>query len=241
MFPEKPIVNVWIFARGGSKGVPGKNIKPLCGKPLISYSIDVARKSKYISGVFVSTDCHNIARVAQEYGAKVPFMRPPELAGDNSPEYLSWKHALEFSANNGIKTDIFVVLPTTSPLRRVSDVDECIEHFIASKGSDIAIAVSKSSHHPSFNMVFRGEDGAVSLVLPMKQKIVRRQDAIPVYNITTAVYVTTPSYVLSTNSYFDGNVTSIIIPEENAVDIDTRVDFMLAGLLLQERLNEKNF
>ncbi len=240
MLLEKSIINAWIFARGGSKGLPGKNIKPLCGKPLIAYSIDVARKSKYISDIFVSTDCDDIARVAQEYGAKVPFIRPVELAGDKSPEYLSWKHALEFSVNNGIRTDILVVLPTTSPLRTAADVDGCIDHFVASKGSDVAIAVSKSNHHPSFNMVFRDENGHVELALPMEQKIARRQDAISVYNITTAVYVTTPNYVLSTNSYFDGNVTSIVIPEENAVDIDTQMDFMLAELLLKKRLHENN-
>jgi N-acylneuraminate cytidylyltransferase len=201
---------------------------------LIAYSIDVARRSKYISEVYVSTDCPEIARVAEEYGAKVPFMRPAELASDTAPEYLSWKHALNFSADNGFGSDVFVVLPTTSPLRTVNDVDDCIEHFLNSKCSDVAIAISKSNQHPSFNMVFRDENGRVELVLPLKQKIARRQDATPVYNITTAVYVTTPQYVLSTNSYFDGKVTSIVIPEEHGVDIDTGIDFMLAELLLKE-------
>lgn len=227
-------VKAWIFARGGSKGLPGKNIMPLCGKPLIAYAVEEGLKSKYISEVFVSTDDPGIAAAAESFGARAPFLRPAELASDHSPEHLSWQHAVRFMEKHGIACDIFVSLPATSPLRTVEDIDRCIEHFLEG-GSDVSIAVCKSDRHPSFNMVFRDESGRISIAMPA-QGITRRQDAPPIFNISTAVYVTSPDYILRTSSYMQGVVTSTLISAENSIDIDSILDFKLAELIMKERL-----
>lgn len=227
-------VKAWIFARGGSKGLPGKNILPLCGKPLIAYAVEVGRQSKYISEIFVSTDDPAIAAAAEKYGATVPFLRPAELASDRSPEHLSWQHAANFMKTNKIACDVFVSLPPTSPLRTAEDVDRCVEHFLEG-GSDVSIAVCKSDRHPSFNMVFRNESGRISIAMPA-QGITRRQDAPPIFNISTAVYVTSPDYILRTSSYMQGVVTSTLISAEKSIDIDSILDFKLAELIMKERL-----
>ena len=112
-----------ICARGGSKGLPGKNIRPLGGKPLISWAIDQAKSVSRISRVIVSTDSEEIARVARASGAEVPFIRPAELAQDSSPEWLVWRHALNFlKETEGTYPDLFVVVPATAPLRSVQDL-----------------------------------------------------------------------------------------------------------------------
>ena len=117
----------FIFARGGSKGLPGKNIRLLDGKPLIAWSIEHALAVKLIDRVIVSTDSDEIAAVAIEYGAEVPFMRPPELACDNSPEWFAWQHALDFlRANEGDMPNMFVSVPATAPLRSPDDIEKCI-------------------------------------------------------------------------------------------------------------------
>ena len=107
---KTPIIDAWIFARGGSKGLPGKNIKPLDGKPLIAYSIEAGKKSRYINNIYVSTDSPDIAAAAEQYGAIVPFLRPAELAGDRAPERLAWRHAVTWNRtqNEYPKTEVFV-------------------------------------------------------------------------------------------------------------------------------------
>jgi CMP-N-acetylneuraminic acid synthetase len=119
-------VCVFIFARGGSKGVPGKNIKLLGGKPLIAHSIELAKKCPSVSRVIVSTDSEEIASVARAHGAEVPFLRPKNLADDNSPEWLAWQHAV-LEINKDYAFDYFVSLPTTSPFRAVEDVEKALE------------------------------------------------------------------------------------------------------------------
>lgn len=237
---SKPIIHAWIFARGGSKGVPRKNIRPLCGKPLIAYAIELAKASKYISEVFVSTDDQEIADIAAEYGAVIPFMRPAELALDKSPERLAWRHAVNWNRNQSQypKMDIMVALPTTAPLRTVEEVDQAIELYM--KGdADTVIAVSPSAHHPAFNMVYLNEQNQAEIIMSRYVQWVSNRQSYPkAYNITTVVYVTAPDYVLSEDVYTRGRVKSIIIPEEDGVDIDTLLDFKTAELIMKERKGE---
>ena len=137
----KPYVVAGIFARGGSKGVPRKNIRLIAGKPLIAYAIETARNSALIGRVIVSTDDREIAEVAVKYGAEVPFLRPPELAQDDSPEWLAWQHTvrkLHGDTDGTPKWDVFVSVPATSPLRKVEDVDACIGALLAGD-ADVAI------------------------------------------------------------------------------------------------------
>jgi NAD(P)-dependent dehydrogenase (short-subunit alcohol dehydrogenase family)/CMP-N-acetylneuraminic acid synthetase len=231
--PQSPVIHAWIFARGGSKGLPGKNIKSLKGKPLIAWAIDAARQSRHISQVFVSTDSEEIANVARRYGAVVPFLRPAELATDSVPERLAWRHAAawEQAQCDYPRMDVLVAVPATTPLRTSADIDACIDLFLEG-GAETVIGVTPSERHPSFNMVSLDERQYAHLALPLQQKVHRRQDAPPVYNITTAAYVTTPAFVQKTMVYMEGSVRACVLPAPCAVDIDTAEDFRLAETLL---------
>lgn len=223
----------FVFARGGSKGLPGKNIKALCDKPLIQYSIDRALASKLIDDIYVSTDDADIAHVAREGGAKV-IDRPEELATDNSPEWLSWQHAITWVTQHTGSFETFVSLPATSPLTTVADVNSAISQLKQS-GADICLSVTPSNHHPSFNMVTLDDEQYASLMFNSENKIIRRQDAPKAYNITTCVYAATTDFVLNAKGLFDGKATAIEVSRERAVDIDDIIDFKFAELLMTEQ------
>lgn len=225
----------FIFARGGSKGLPGKNIRQLSGKPLIAWSIEHALAVKRIERVIVSTDSEEIAKVALAYGAEVPFMRPAELAGDNSSEWLAWKHALNFLLETHDRLpDAMVSIPTTAPLRLPVDIENCLDQY--EKGdADMVITVTDAHRSPFFNMVTNNADGTVGLVIPPKSSISRRQDAPTVYDMTTVAYVASTRFVLNHNALFEGRVRSVYVPTERAIDIDTVLDFQIAECLLKIR------
>ena len=226
-----------ICARGGSKGLPGKNIKPLNGTPLIGWSIKIAKKVERISRVIVSTDSEEIAKIALEYGAEVPFMRPNELAQDDSPEWLVWKHALDYLNNHNNGIDGLVVVPTTAPLRSKDDVNNCINEF--EKGNvDVVITVSNAHRSPYFNMVKTNQNGFSSLVISSKEKITRRQEVPEVFDMTTVVYVANVEFIMNNASLFDGTVTSVEVPRHRAVDIDDMYDFNFAESILNNTFNE---
>jgi N-acylneuraminate cytidylyltransferase len=222
----------FIFARGGSKGLPGKNVRRLGGKPLIAWSIEQALAIERIEKEIVSTDSEEIASIAVQYGAEVPFMRPPELAGDNSPEWLSWQHALNYlSSSSGSVPDVIVSVPATSPLRSSNDIERCLDEYEESNADGI-ITISDSHRNPYFNMVSKNVDGTVRLVNQKEEPIYRRQDAPVVYDMTTVCYVLKTSFVLSRSALFQGRIRAINIPLERSLDIDTLYDFELAEFLI---------
>jgi len=223
----------FIFARGGSKGLPGKNIRTLGNKPLIQYSIEIAKECPSIDAVYVSTDDDAIALVAEKNGAIV-IPRPDELAGDTSPEWFAWRHAIEWVQKKSGPFDTFVSLPATSPLRNITDVEQAIAQR-ASCDADICISVTPSNRSPFFNMVVSDDYGFVKLVNQPDGQVARRQDAPIVYDITTVVYATTPEFVLKNFGIFSGKVTSVVIPKERAVDIDDIYDFHMAEILLRDK------
>jgi len=222
----------FIFARGGSKGLPGKNIKSLAGKPLLQYSVESALASPSIHKVFVSTDDKEIAEVALSAGAIV-IDRPAELATDTSPEWLSWRHAIEWVSSEYGKFDGFVSLPATSPLRSVDDIESAIIQRNKVQ-ADICISVTPASRSPFFNMVIMAEAGMVELVNKPNAALARRQDAPEVFDITTVVYVASVAFVMEKESIFSGKVTSITVPKKRAVDIDDIYDFKLAEAIIKE-------
>jgi len=223
---------ILICARGGSKGLPGKNIKQLNGIPLIGWSIKIAKQIDRVSRVIVSTDSEEIAKVALKYGAEVPFMRPKELAQDDSPEWLVWKHAIKHVESYGNEDiDAIIVLPVTAPLRSVKDVNSCIDLFEESE-VDSVITVSEASRSPYFNMIVNNDSGYASLVISPENQITRRQDAPEVFDMTTVAYVVNTNVVKQSNSIFEGKVKSIIIPQERSIDIDTLLDFKIAECLV---------
>lgn len=222
----------FIFARGGSKGLPGKNIRSLGGKPLIAWSIEHALAVTRIERVIISTDSEEIAAVARNYGAEVPFIRPPELAQDDSPEWLAWRHALNYLlATTGILPEVMVSVPTTAPLRLAIDIENCLDEY--EKGeADVVITVTDAHRSPYFNMVKTNADGTVDLINPSQSGFSRRQDAPEVYDVTTLVYVASPTFVLSHKSIFAGRVRAVHVPLERAIDIDTQLDFEMAEFLM---------
>jgi len=226
----------FIFARGGSKGVKGKNIRPLSGKPLIAYSIQTGLECKYVDRVIVSTDDDKIASISKKYGAEVPFMRPHELAEDNSPEWLAWRHAIQSINENALypPMDVFLSLPATSPFRSVEDIEKCIELFIHSD-VDAVITVKNAARHPSFNMVSLDDNGHANLVMASEKNIVRRQDAPPIFDMTTVAYVMKPDFIMTADSLFEGNVKVAVIPDKRALDIDTELDFQFAEFLMSSQ------
>mgnify|MGYP000030777366 CR=1 FL=1 len=226
----KPYVVGCIFARGGSKGVPRKNVRPLAGRPLIAYAIETARASRWIDRVVVSTDDEEIASVAQQYGAEVPFMRPAELARDDSPEWLAWQHAIRALG----EMDVFVSIPPTSPLRVVEDVDACIQVLLEGT-ADAVITVCPARRNPYFNMVTLDSAGYAHLMVQPERPIHFRQNAPAAYDVTTVAYAARPEFVLRAQSLFEGKLKAVLVPAERALDIDTELDFKLAGFLLQER------
>ena len=222
----------FIFARGGSKGLPGKNIRPLAGKPLINYSIETAKQCPSIDEVFVSTDDIDIAEISRQAGAVI-IERPAELASDTSPEWLSWRHGIEWVESHYGKFQYFVSLPATSPLRNVSDVEGAIAKLESSL-ADICISVTPASRSPYFNMVKVLDDETCELVIKPEGAVTRRQDAPDVFDITTVVYITTPIFIQNNDSLFSGKVTSVVVPKDRAVDIDDIYDFKLAEAIVSE-------
>ena len=218
----------FIFARGGSKGVPGKNIKLLGGKPLIAHAIEVARAASGIDTVIVSTDDDAIADVARRFGAEVPFMRPAQLAQDTSSEWLAWRHAIEWVRAERGPFELFVSLPATAPFRAVGDVEAVIRAMAADPQADIAITVAEANRSPYFNMVKLDADGYADLVIRPQGQVSRRQDAPAMFDITTVAYAARPDFVLSANGIFAGKVVAVVVPQERALDIDTPFDFRVA-------------
>ena len=227
----------FIFARGGSKGLPGKNIRTLGGKPLIAWAIEHALAVKRIKRVIVSTDSIEIAEVAKEHGAEVPFIRPAELAGDDSQEWLAWRHALNYLlGSDGVLPDAMVSVPTTAPLRLPEDIEICLDEY--EKGdADVVITVTDAHRSPYFNMVKIHADGTAGLVIPPQSVMARRQDTPKVFDMTTVAYVARPEFVIECSTIFEGKVRHVHVPVERALDIDTLLDFQIAEYLLALRLH----
>ena len=225
----------FIFARGGSKGLPGKNIKIFSGKPLIAWSIEQAKKLSSIDRVIVSTDCSEIARVAKEYGAEVPFLRPDNISEDDSPEWMAWRHALSFLLEKeGKMPNIMLSIPTTAPLRRVIDIENCLNLY-KKGGVDVVITTTDAHRSPYFNMVKKSHDGNVELVIKPKDKLYRRQDAPLVYDMTTVAYIMDPEFIMHNESIFDGRTKAVNVPLETSIDIDNIYDFKMAEFFLDNR------
>ncbi len=222
----------FIFARGGSKGLPGKNIRLFGGKPLIAWSIEQAKAVSRIRRVIVSTDSAEIAEVAMKYGAEVPFIRPAHLATDDAPEWLAWRHALEYvREEEGQWPDAMVSVPVTAPLRQAVDLENCLDAFVRG-GVDMVITVCEARRNPYFNMVKMNHDGTVGLVIPTVNVFARRQDVPVVFDMTTVAYVTNPAFVLKHDAIFNGRVRAVEVPVERSIDIDTIIDFQVAEFLL---------
>ena len=226
-----------IFARGGSKGVPGKNLRLVGGRSLLAHAVIAGQEAELVDSIHISTDADDISAEAAALGVQVPFRRPVELSRDDSPEWDAWEHLARHLINQGAaESDLLVSIPPTSPLRIPGDIDQAISAF-RDGTFDVILAVTESTRSPWFNMVTRGAQGRVELAAAGdNSSIVRRQDAPPVFSITTVVYVTTLGFVCRASRMFDGTVGSITVPPERAIDIDTELDLEIADCLARKRL-----
>ena len=223
----------FIFARGGSKGLSNKNILNFAGKPLIAWSIEQALSNSRINRIIVSTDSPKIAEIALKFGAEVPFLRPTELASDNAPELLAWKHALMYLAEmEGRIPEIFLSLPCTSPLRSQTDIDANLNCLI-SNNADLAICVTPSKRSPFFNIIQLNNDGEVQRILAEKSYI-RRQDVPSTFDITTIAYSGFSKYILETPDVFSGKIFASQASADRAIDIDSELDFRIAEFLFEK-------
>lgn len=212
----------FVFARGGSKGVPGKNIRELAGKPLLKYSIEQAKEIDAVNKVFVSTEDPDIAAVARDSGAEV-INRPKKLAQDDTPEWLAWQHAIKWLQDRGDHFDVFLSLPTTSPLRNKEDVKKCLNKL--DDGFNFVITITETNRSPWFNMVQRSDNGTLSLLMEGNKSYSRRQDVPKAYDMTTVAYVTRPEFIINNKKIWNGRVCGVKIPPERALDIDIELDW----------------
>jgi CMP-N-acetylneuraminic acid synthetase len=220
-----------VCARGGSKGLPGKNLRPFRGVPLVAHAVMQARAAAGVSRVILSTDCPDIAAAAREAGAEVPFMRPAELATDATAEWLVWRHALEcVRADTGTLPDALVVVPPTAPLRIPADITRAIDAF-HDGDSDVVLTVTAAHRNPWFNMVRLDARNGARLVNVPEVPFTRRQDVPVVHDLTTVAYVASPAFVLTQSGLFAGRVRAVEVPPERALDIDTLLDLRVAECL----------
>jgi CMP-N,N'-diacetyllegionaminic acid synthase len=225
-----------INARAGSKGLPGKNLKPLGGKPLVAWSIDVAKQSKLIKKTVVSTDSEEIAHIATQHGAAAPFLRPKELATDTAKQIDVVVHALKFLESMGEHYDYVCILQPTCPLRSVEDVDGTLE-FLVSSGADSAITITEvGGRHPRTLYKFHEGNNKLTPYIENNKGGVIRQDFEELYWRTGAVYAMKTSVVKS-GSLYGNDTRGYKVPEERAFNIDTPFDFELAEAWLQRQKN----
>lgn len=226
-----------IPARGGSKSIPKKNIRLLAGKPLISYTIEEAKKSKYINRIIVSTDDEEIAGVARQLGAEAPFLRPKKLAEDTARDLLVFKHALTWlEENEGYRPEIIVHLRPTAPLRRVEHIDKGIEMLLNSDADSVR-SVCLSPKHP--NKMWRIKRGNLIPFLPkarVKESYNLPRQRLPlVYIQNGSVDVTRRSTIFEKNSMTGDRIKAFVMEENESVNINTLIDFELAEILIQKR------
>lgn len=223
-------------ARGGSKGVPGKNIADVGGRPLIAWSIDAGRGAHHRGRVIVSTDSAEIAEIARRHGAEVPFLRPAELAGDDAPSLDMALHSLQWlEANENYRPDYLVLLQPTSPLRESVDVDAAIEMAVL-RNADAVVSVSPASCHPYWTRML-GSDGQLQEFMHPPIPAGRRQDLPEVFGLNGAIYLIKPEVLAAKRTWYPQGAYGYVMPPERALDIDTPWDLHLADLIMHDRMN----
>lgn len=229
-----------IGARAGSKGVPGKNVRPLVGKPLIAWAIENARACRRVERVILSTDSEEYAAVGRKYGAETPFLRPPDLASDTAIEFGYIRHALEWlAANESYSPEIVVRLCPTAPLIRAEDVDRCIELLAADPAADSAILMTPAREHPRKQVKLAGDGEHVISYITEKGSHVaptNRQSYEAAYNRQSLPIASRRRTILELGSQTGDVVRYHVIPQETSFDIDTEHDFEIVEFLLGKQL-----
>ena len=231
MYKDKSFLAI-IPARGGSKGLPGKNIKKLHGKPLIAWSIEAGLKSKYLDEVVVSTDYQNITDIAKEYGASVPFLRPDYLASDTATSFDAVKHTIDFYKDELKKEfDYIVLLEPTSPLREVGDIDLAIEKLLNSNAESI-VGISKTEdQNPAF-LINKDKNEYISGYENKDMKVLRRQDINDVYFFEGTIYISEINTLLEKETFYHENTIGYEVPKYKSLEIDDMDDFIMVEAIM---------
>ncbi len=232
MISDKSIIAI-IPARSGSKGLPGKNIMQICGKPLIAWSIEAGLGSKYIDEVIVTTDSDEIAEIAKTFGAAVPFIRPAELASDIATSIDVVRHVLNFFEKYKNKSfDYTVLLEPTSPLRTAEDVDKVILRLFENLEATAAVGICKTeSQNPAFLVKKTPKDFLVGYK-NFDMRVLRRQDIEDVYYFEGSVYVSDTIELLAKNSFYHDKTLGHEFPKWKSIEIDDLDDFVMAEALM---------
>ena len=223
-----------IPARGGSKGLPGKNIRELCGKPLIAWTIEQAKSCSDIDRVVVSTDDNQIALISEKWGAKVPFMRPAELASDTATTIDVIFHAIDwFKKHEDYRPEYILLLQPTSPLRSSEDINGAIQ-MLKDKDARAVVSVCETDHHPWWSNILL-EDGNMKDFLRPEILNKRRQDLPTFYRLNGAIYLAETEYLYECKGFLGPDTFAHELPKEHSIDIDSDLDFKLAGLLIEKK------
>jgi len=223
-----------ICARGGSKGVKNKNIKSINGKPLISYTIEQAKKSGLFEHIVISTDSDDIARVAKEYGAEVFFKRDARMANDTAGKLEVIRDAFIRSEEYyDEEYDYLIDLDATAPLRVVEDIIKSFKQFIKGENDNLITAMP-SRRSPYFNLVEVDRDGKVTLSKKLDTAILRRQDAPKSYDMNASIYIWKRDTILNEDTIFLENTGLYVMPEERSIDIDQEIDYKFVEFLMKE-------
>lgn len=221
----RPTFLAVITARGGSKGVHRKNIRDLAGRPLIAWTIEEAKKSKYITKLILSSEDAEIIEVARNYGCEVPFVRPKDLAADDTPGVDPILHAIEQCPGY----DYVILLQPTSPLRTAEDIDGCIESMLE-READFGVSVTESEKSPCW--MYTIESGKINPLIKQNNIITRRQDLSKVYTLNGAVYVAKTMAFKKEKSFLSEKTVAYIMPAERSFDVDTELDLKLCEYII---------
>lgn len=222
-----------IPARGGSKEIPHKNVRNLCDKPLIAWTIEQGLKCKYLDKIIVSTDDHHISEISKQFGAQVPFLRPKEISKDDSSTVDAVIHALNYYEINKYKVDIVVILQPTSPLRTSEDISMALKIFFENKDADSVVSVSKCNHSPYWSLKI--ENKFLKANFGDKYLNLRRQDLPDLFLPNGAIYISSKNNIQKNKGFFGKRTMPYVMPYERSIDIDSIIDLKLAEILLGER------
>lgn len=234
MYKGNSILTV-ICARGGSRGIPRKNVKLLNGRPLIGYTIEQAKKFSFADRVVVSTDDEEIKSIAETCGIEIPFLRPKELATDEISVIPAVIHAVQTAEDYWKeKYDIVVNLSPTCPLRLMKDIELAVKTLTDIPDTESVFSVSESNNNPYFNIYEMDEEGYATLSKRMKESAIRRQDAHKVYLQNGSIYAIWKKTLFEKKNFDTDKTRIYIMPEERSVDIDTSLDFEIAEFLMRK-------
>lgn len=223
-----------ILARGGSKGLPGKNLRPLRGKPLLGWTVDAAKQSSLLDALILSTDAEDIAAAGRAMGAETPFMRPAHLASDTATSIDAIAHAVQSLVEAGRRFDYLVLMEPTSPLRETADIDAAITK-LDTTGAEAVVSVARAeSVHPAF-MYFKTDNDYLQPVIPATDRAPRRQDVAPVFFLEGTVYAAQIESLLRRKSFYHDATLGLEVPKWKSPEIDDEVDLLYVEAIMKHR------